>query len=598
MFFSTYVLARKDSLATIWLAAHWDKKLTRQDLQKIDLNQSVIQIVHPEVPIALRTSGELLVGVVRVYALKVKHLLKDATDATMTVLRTGTVLVSSKGEILSGKGGVKAADAAAAAAVAPTSGSLLPSSSSSAAKNNAAAAGAGGGGDSGAAVTLHFAQGAEALREDDFYSILDVLQRQGEDGMLPHDLHHHATTTTTEADWFSVQPSQFLEVDVSGGLSTTDLLGAVVRGSDGRRSSGSSSKTSGGSSVEAARASTGAAGGPTTAAGDDAGLLFLDVGGALPDDLLAMGADGLADDMLMMRPSAGGAADLFDLTDPLAAGGGGVVSGEGGEGEVAAAAAAMPRKLKPVNVLDAQSTMMSKADLDKSVQDRSDVVASGDRRHGPLDAAEEAARRTLRTLTAAPTTVAVPLSSSFLPAGLAAVWAAAVQPSVQRALDVETARTSSNHPTAPHSTTTTTRLSGAAADPMLPDDDAFFAGGAAAPDSPLAQLDEAEAEPNNNNNAKTSSRKRGRDTTEGENDDASEEMGESALATLAKLRSAKSASTTFQQLLGSGGAAVGVDRATAAKTFVDVLALASRQMVRVQQKEPFGAIQIQLVRAQ
>jgi cohesin complex subunit SCC1 len=85
MFFSTYVLTKKGPLAKIWLAAHWDKKLTQKDVKVVDLNDSVVQIVQPAVPIALRTSGELMLGVVRIYALKVTALLKDATEVTITL---------------------------------------------------------------------------------------------------------------------------------------------------------------------------------------------------------------------------------------------------------------------------------------------------------------------------------------------------------------------------------------------------------------------------------------------------------------------------------------------------------------------------------
>jgi cohesin complex subunit SCC1 len=93
MFFSTYVLTKKGPLAKIWLAAHWDKKLTSKDIKVVDLNDTIVQIVQPAVPIALRTSGELMLGVVRIYALKVQHLLKEATDATTILLRPKNIQI-------------------------------------------------------------------------------------------------------------------------------------------------------------------------------------------------------------------------------------------------------------------------------------------------------------------------------------------------------------------------------------------------------------------------------------------------------------------------------------------------------------------------
>lgn len=38
-------------------------------------------IVHPSVPLALRMSGHLLLGVVRIYSKKVKYLMEDCSQA-------------------------------------------------------------------------------------------------------------------------------------------------------------------------------------------------------------------------------------------------------------------------------------------------------------------------------------------------------------------------------------------------------------------------------------------------------------------------------------------------------------------------------------
>lgn len=89
MFFSTYVLTKKGPLAKIWLAAHWDKKLTKNEVQVVNLRETIMHIIHPVVPIAIRTSGELLIGVVRIYALKVKHLFREATTASVQLVMAG-----------------------------------------------------------------------------------------------------------------------------------------------------------------------------------------------------------------------------------------------------------------------------------------------------------------------------------------------------------------------------------------------------------------------------------------------------------------------------------------------------------------------------
>eukprot|EP01061_Rhynchopus_euleeides_P045100 TRINITY_DN7986_c0_g1_i1.p1 TRINITY_DN7986_c0_g1~~TRINITY_DN7986_c0_g1_i1.p1 ORF type:complete len:480 (+),score=137.63 TRINITY_DN7986_c0_g1_i1:56-1495(+) len=81
MFFSSYMLTKKGALAKVWLAAHWEKKLTKQEVQVIDLSKYVLMIREPEVAISCRTQGELLLGCVRIYACKVSALRKESVDA-------------------------------------------------------------------------------------------------------------------------------------------------------------------------------------------------------------------------------------------------------------------------------------------------------------------------------------------------------------------------------------------------------------------------------------------------------------------------------------------------------------------------------------
>lgn len=87
MFYSQIILAKKGPLAKVWLAAHWgDKKLGRPQVFAVDIHNSVDAIVHPQVPLALRLSGHLLLGVVRIYSRKVKYLVQDSHEA-MTHLK-------------------------------------------------------------------------------------------------------------------------------------------------------------------------------------------------------------------------------------------------------------------------------------------------------------------------------------------------------------------------------------------------------------------------------------------------------------------------------------------------------------------------------
>lgn len=87
MFFSQVVLAKKGPLGKVWLAAHWDRKLTKKDILSANIVESVAVIKKPHkgIPYALRMSGHLLLGVVRIYARKVKYLMSDCSDALVKI---------------------------------------------------------------------------------------------------------------------------------------------------------------------------------------------------------------------------------------------------------------------------------------------------------------------------------------------------------------------------------------------------------------------------------------------------------------------------------------------------------------------------------
>ncbi|XP_029467794.1 double-strand-break repair protein rad21-like protein 1 isoform X3 [Rhinatrema bivittatum] len=81
MFYAHLLLSKRGPLAKIWLAAHWEKKLTKAHIFECNLETTISSIILPKVTIALRTSGHLLLGVVRIYNRKVKYLLADCNDA-------------------------------------------------------------------------------------------------------------------------------------------------------------------------------------------------------------------------------------------------------------------------------------------------------------------------------------------------------------------------------------------------------------------------------------------------------------------------------------------------------------------------------------
>jgi len=82
MFFTeNFILSKQGPLARIWLAAHWDKKLTKAVVFDTNLENACDSVVNPEVKLALRTSGHLLLGVVKIYNKKIKYFEQDCKDA-------------------------------------------------------------------------------------------------------------------------------------------------------------------------------------------------------------------------------------------------------------------------------------------------------------------------------------------------------------------------------------------------------------------------------------------------------------------------------------------------------------------------------------
>jgi cohesin complex subunit SCC1 len=80
------MLSRRGPLAKVWLAAHWERKLSKTQTLQTDISQSVASIMGQEIEVmALRLSGQLLLGVVRIYSRKAKYLLDDCNEALLKI---------------------------------------------------------------------------------------------------------------------------------------------------------------------------------------------------------------------------------------------------------------------------------------------------------------------------------------------------------------------------------------------------------------------------------------------------------------------------------------------------------------------------------
>ncbi|KAL7884241.1 hypothetical protein AOLI_G00070110 [Acnodon oligacanthus] len=84
-FFTQLFTSKRGSLARIWLAAHWEKKITKAHVFECNLEMTIKDIISPQIKIGLRTSGHLLLGVVRIYCRKAKYLLADCSDAVVKI---------------------------------------------------------------------------------------------------------------------------------------------------------------------------------------------------------------------------------------------------------------------------------------------------------------------------------------------------------------------------------------------------------------------------------------------------------------------------------------------------------------------------------
>ncbi|KAA8538806.1 hypothetical protein F0562_025498 [Nyssa sinensis] len=65
--------------------SHLERKLRKNQVADTDIGVSVDSILFPEVPIALRLSSHLLLGVVRIYSRKVNYLFDDCSEALLKI---------------------------------------------------------------------------------------------------------------------------------------------------------------------------------------------------------------------------------------------------------------------------------------------------------------------------------------------------------------------------------------------------------------------------------------------------------------------------------------------------------------------------------
>lgn len=86
MFYSETLLSKTGPLARVWLAANIERKVLKKDVLQSNIESSVHAIVDQgQAPLALRLSGQLLLGVVRIYSRKARYLLDDCNEAILKI---------------------------------------------------------------------------------------------------------------------------------------------------------------------------------------------------------------------------------------------------------------------------------------------------------------------------------------------------------------------------------------------------------------------------------------------------------------------------------------------------------------------------------
>jgi cohesin complex subunit SCC1 len=105
MFYSESLLSKTGPLARVWLSANLERKLSKTHILQSDIKSSVGAIVDQgQAPMALRLSGQLLLGVVRIYKRQAGYLLDDCNDALvkikMVTIAASSLAILSKTNLL------------------------------------------------------------------------------------------------------------------------------------------------------------------------------------------------------------------------------------------------------------------------------------------------------------------------------------------------------------------------------------------------------------------------------------------------------------------------------------------------------------------
>lgn len=88
MFYAVNVLSSKGKLSAPWVAAYFDRRLSKQDIIQVNIEETVNSIESGEIPeLALRTSSHILLGLSKILFRKTKILYDECRELFITVKR-------------------------------------------------------------------------------------------------------------------------------------------------------------------------------------------------------------------------------------------------------------------------------------------------------------------------------------------------------------------------------------------------------------------------------------------------------------------------------------------------------------------------------
>ena len=102
MFYADFLFVKRGPLSKVWQMAHLSKKLSRRDAASTNVITAVQAIEQPAAPLALRSQGQLLLGLVRIYDGQVRYLQADCTEAAAkldSVMERGRAAAGRRGDV-------------------------------------------------------------------------------------------------------------------------------------------------------------------------------------------------------------------------------------------------------------------------------------------------------------------------------------------------------------------------------------------------------------------------------------------------------------------------------------------------------------------